>query len=157
LTADDRLTLLKASREISRELFANPRKDAGSESINEEENSRRAREVAQRQGRLALAVLADDWPESARVKAEINNVDELTWHRHLTIAGERVGQLLNRLPEDTDKLCEEASRVDDLKIAADKLRTAVLAARTVDGAVVETRMKSDPAGEQRRLNLYDLL
>jgi hypothetical protein len=157
LTADDRLTLLEASRAISRELFANPRKDAGSESIKEEENSRRARALAQRQGRLALAVLADDWPESARLKAEIENVDEITWHRHLTIAGEYVGQLLNRLPEDADKLCEEAARAEDLKIAADKLRRAVLAARTVEGAAVETRLKGDPAGEQRRLNLYYLL
>ncbi|HEY7425933.1 MAG TPA: VWA domain-containing protein [Gemmataceae bacterium] len=157
LTADDRLTLLAASRDISRELFANPRKDAGSESINEEENSRQARALAQRQGRLALAVLGDEWRESTQIKAEIANVDEITWHRHLTIAGERVGQLLNRLPEDADKLCEKAARADDLKIAADNLRTAVLAARTVEGAVVETRMKSDPAGEQRRLNLYHLL
>ena len=150
--------LRKASREISRELLArldragDAKKDAG------EENARQARQAAQRQGRLALAFLgSENWPEYATVNNAIEVPEEGAWQHSLTRAGESVGQILNRLPEETDLLCEQAAKADDLNRAAAQLRTALRYAHTLPGAAVGTRMKRDPAGEMRRLHWHRLL
>jgi hypothetical protein len=160
LKPDVRLHLLKASAEISRDLFARLDRAGDAKKDSGEDNARQARQAAQRQGRLALALVgvgADEWPEYPAVKNAIDVPEEGAWQNSLTRAGEAVGRLLNHLPEEADALCAQAGKSDDLKSAAVKLRMATRCVPMLAGAAIGTRMKRDPAGELRRLACHRLL
>jgi hypothetical protein len=155
---DRRLSLIKASRDISRELSVSADEGSDAKGISPETNAGQARASALRQGRLALAVLGkDDWPEYEAAAGAIRAPDEDAWYRSLDRAGEAVGAALNRLPESADELSEQAARAEDLEAAAAAVRKAARYARQVEGAAAGPRMKHDPVGEQRRLALHGLL
>jgi Mg-chelatase subunit ChlD len=160
LEPDRRKSLIDASFAISRKLLLeNPLKEGDAGIPSGEENRKRARAAALRQGRLALAMLGgDDWPEEfAKAKNAIDLADEGEWYRSVARAGERIGRFLNELPEMADKQCEEAAGQDNLDKAAALLQSATRYARTIDGAAARTRMTRNPIDEQRRLNMHHLL
>jgi hypothetical protein len=160
LQPDERLPLIKASRHISKMLSMNPPKESA-EDIVGGDLKKEAKTRGLRQGRLALAVLGDDWSKDwsqpATIKKELDNAIEENWQNALARAGTAVGELLNRLPEEADKKCEEAARQDNLDEAAALLQSAARYARIIEGAAAGTRMTQNPIDEQRRLKLHDLL
>jgi hypothetical protein len=156
LPTDVRLSLVRAGAMIARELEEATDKGVNPPAPDPEQSAARARRAAQRQGRLALALLGEDWPDHKEVAAAISRPEEGAWYRSLDRAGERIGAGLNRMPEDAQKRTERAA-TEDLRKAADDLREASRLARQMPGYAVGTRLTDDPVGARRRLALYHLL
>jgi serine/threonine protein kinase len=157
LPAEDRMKLIQDSHDVSKTLFEKTPKEGNAENSGGEREHKQARLAAQRQGRLARSALGDDWPESADIQKELGNATEESWRNALTSAGEHVGRLLNRLPEETDARCRKAADSEDEKTADKELRSAVRNARVMEGAAVDLRMKRNPIEEKRRLDWCHLL
>jgi hypothetical protein len=152
-----RLELVQASRQISHKL--NEETAAAGDArldFTPEDNTKRFQEMAQRQGRIALAVLGSDWLERGEVENAVLRPDQTGWWRSLVQAGERIGTALNDMPEKAQALDEHASKAD-LKEAVADLQKAARLVRQVEGAVVGGRLTADPVRAQRLLLLHELL
>jgi hypothetical protein len=156
LKTEDREKLISDSDAIA----ANLRKVAQGKEISPEENLRRARAAAQREGRLALAALGE--PVDDRLRAfrraqeALDEGKEADWFEPLDRSGSFVGEELNRLPELANEAAEKAAH-EPLPAAGEKLHVAARQTRQLGGGVGEDRLPHDPIGEQRRLLLHDLL
>jgi hypothetical protein len=157
LPAEQRMKLLQDSRDVSKTLFEKTPREGNAENSGGEREHKQARQAALRQGRLALSVLGNDWPESGQIQKELGNATEESWQNALTRAGGYVGGLLNRLPEETDELCKKAAESVDPKLADKQLVSAARNARVMESAAVDLRMKRNPIEEKRRLDWHHLL
>jgi hypothetical protein len=152
--SDDREKLIKDSDAIAADL----RKVSQGKEISPEETLRRARAAAQRQGRLALAMLGNQSNPQGFSAAQ-NALDagsEVDWFGALNRSGDYLGKEINSLPELANQAAEAAAH-EPLPAAAIKLSTAARQTRQIGGGVGEDRLPHDPIGEQRRLLLHDLL
>jgi hypothetical protein len=157
-----RMELLADSRRISYTLNIETSKASEAGGINPQENAKSTQDAAQRQGRLALAVLGEG--EFKRQQAEpgfeqvagwIERPEEGHWWRSLDKVGEEVGRLFNQLTADAEQLTG-TGRQDSLEKARPDLQKAALLARKLDGAAA-AGLAVDPVGEYRRLLTHDLL
>jgi hypothetical protein len=152
-----RMTLVQASRRMARKFDAATPRATSAAGADSEKTAEQARRAAQRQGRLAVALLGEDWPEHRDAAEAILHPAEGNWEGSLARAGQRVGEVLNRMPEDAQARTEKAAKAD-LETAAAELRVAARLARQVEGSLVgPPRLTADPVGQQRRLALHDLL
>jgi len=163
IAPDLRKQLLLKSREISAKLNVETDKATEVAGRTKEQNSEMAREQAQRQGRLALAMIGKDEFERQRPKLSFEDVqgyvkkpDEVQWWRSMQRAGEQIGQRLEQMPDDAEKLALDG-RTSDLEVAAGQLRTASSLGHRLGGAAVLSWLTVDPVGENRRLQVHDLL
>jgi hypothetical protein len=164
LDADLRRQLLQKSRQISYTLNvegANKASEAGG--LTKEQNAQMMREMAQRQARLALAMLGEDEFKRQQapvsftdVDALVKRPDEVQWWRSLLKAGEQIGQRLTQMPADAERLADEG-RQSDLEKASDQLRTAASLSHRLGAAGAATFLSDNPVVECRRLQTHDLL
>lgn len=170
---DLRIKLLMNAKAASRTFHVKTMDDKTSDApgITEERNTEVARQTAQRQGRMALAVLGQRWFDDpvlfvGRASEKYGEVEnrikkfhtEERWWQSLARAEEEVGLRWRRMPEEIVKLTEN-SRKSNLKMAAGDLVSGERLARQMDGAGAAFLAKQsiNPVDEHRRLVLHDLL
>jgi hypothetical protein len=161
--------LLKNSRAIAYELHAQPPKEAGGQgAMTAADNARRARAAAQRQARMALAVLGEEWfdivSERSREGLRFARASELAdgpgteeWWGPLTQVGDQVAQRWARLLGEVSEQTKAGREAPDLGAARARLREAARWARHLDGAAASLLGQADPVEENRRVELHDLL
>jgi hypothetical protein len=164
-----RIKLLTNARAISQSIFVKSSTDPSDPApMSEERNAELARRAAQREGRMALAVLGQAWFDDdslqigrasekyGDVENRIKNfVTEEKGPASLLRAGEEVGLRWRKIPEQANRRTDEA-RKSELKIARTETAAAARIARLADGASA-TSFTVNPADELRRLHTYDLL
>lgn len=164
-----RIKLLTNARAISQSIFVKSSTDPSEpKPMSEERNAEIARRMAQRQGRMALAVLGQTWFDDdslqiGRATEKYNDVENrirnfVTEERgaaSLLRAGDEVGLRWRKMPEQANRRTDDA-RKSDLKVARTELSAAARIARLADGAAA-TSFTINPADDLRRLHTYDLL
>lgn len=170
---DLRVKLLMNAKAASRtfHLKTMDEKTSDAPGISEEKNTELARQTAQRQGRMAIAVLGQRWFDDpllfvgrpSEKYAEVENRikkfhTEEQWWASLSRAAEEIGLRWRRMPEEIVKLTEN-SRKSNLKLAVNDLISGDRIARQMDGAGAAFLVKQsvNPVDEQRKLQLHDLL
>ena len=112
-------------------------------------------EAAQIQGRFALHLLGNKHSVSEAVDPIIARPGG-DWQTSLGQAGDKLGEAFNdqihKLYEDTDK--SSSAPLDD---AAPLLRAAAVKVRLAPGAAVAAWAGLDPVGENRRVQMYELM
>lgn len=160
---DLRRQLLSWSRKISATLNEQSAKEASAAGgVTKEENAKQVRESAQRQGRLALEMIGEE--EFKRLEHEkysvvenwIKTADESAWWKSLVKVGDEIGFRLTHEAIDADKLAQDGHQLP-LDKAAEPLRVACGLGHRLDGAGAASLGSVDPVGEERRLQLHDLL
>ena len=153
----DRATLLEKSRSISRGL-----ESAGS-FTGADVTKVVPQEMAQRQGRMAVAVLGrrgfgartGGLPKDD-VAALIAQPDRSAWWESLTAAGAEIGAAFTALPEQAAKRVKEGS-LRTPETAADEVRQAAALTRLIDGATRLPARTINPVAEERRYRTHLLL
>ncbi|MFL5339344.1 MAG: vWA domain-containing protein [Gemmataceae bacterium] len=167
--ADVRARRLKELRAISTALLVKPR--SAETKSGEGKASVSVQELAQRQGRMALAMLGSRWVEDKQLRnspdrgAAPHSYEKLkgmiaepgtSWWEQLQYeAGEQIGWHWRRLREDLDRLTAEA-RTQDLVDAGNLLRRGDSLARSLDSTTA-LAPGSRPAGAYRELRLHYFL
>ena len=164
-----RIKLLTNARAISQQIFVKSSSDPSDPgALGEERQAELARRAAQREGRMALAVLGQTWFDDDSLKigrvtetyGDIENrvknfLTEEKGAASLLRAGDEVGLRWRKMPEQGNRRTDEA-RKSDLKAARTELTAAARIARLADGASATT-FSVNPADELRRMRTYDLL
>jgi hypothetical protein len=147
-----RVQLIRRQTDIAQAL--SDKRDPNAAAPTGEDQERRARAAATRQGRLALAALGEDAPEDARNAVE--RPQEGQWWLSFRRAGERVGDAFQAVGRRAENAAQAARRAPpDRAVAA--LRRSTAAARLLSGAAAEAVFgKSDPFDEMRRAALHEL-
>jgi hypothetical protein len=155
IPAAERAKLLDEWARISFELNVGTKQAEKRSGVDKEQNARFAQSLAQRQGRFAVRFLGIDSP-GAKELEQIITRPEGEWQRSLNRAGDQIAAALNKQSrdayEDTDK-----GRKSPLAEAGPLLRTAALRVRFADGAAVAAWPTLDPVGENRSLQMYELM
>jgi hypothetical protein len=155
--------LLKNSRAIAYKLHAQPPKEAAGQGMPPAENARRAREAAERQARMALAVLGEEWFNGAKEGPKYARASELAdgpgpeWWKSLTQVGDQVANRWAGLSVEVREGTKAGREAADLDAARARLREAARRARHLDGAAASLLGPGDPVEENRRVELHDLL
>jgi hypothetical protein len=163
-----RQELLSKAWDISREFHL---KTLKSEEVSEapltsEDNSKLARGIAQREGRLALAALGWDWFddssfESADSYRTVTNVldgfsPDTNWSKSLATAGDNIGLRWRKMAEKIDHLLENG-RKSNLQTSREDFSAAERLARQLDASSVGLLGSADAVQQSRRLRMHDLL
>jgi hypothetical protein len=160
LPVDRRTKLLQDLRSISRHLNDKSQTQSAPTSA----TPFNAKEWAQRQGRMALALLGDRWVEDAEARAgaprgsvslhfgdlkqRILQPNVGAWWDSLNEAGEQIGWHWRAIPSAVSADLDEAGQVE-LKVAPKHLTRAGRLARLADSATPLAKGRS-PANEERR-------
>ncbi len=152
----------RASRRLLIEASAQP---AHATQVSAEHQRSQAKLMARRQGRLALAVLGQNWFDTCQgddfesYEQVVHRLDvfevEENWWNSLAVAGDQVQQRWLRMPETMQKLIDE-SKHNDRTQAACMLSEADVLSRQVDGAHA-SQLNIDPAEAYRHLQLQGLI
>jgi hypothetical protein len=154
LDAEPRMELLVQLRDASHRLNAD--KPSGVTDWPKLQQSQAEMKSGQRRGRLALAALGKHNPAVKDAEQAITRPDEGAWGRSLARAGERIGgayqEMAAKVYADTEK-----GRQEPLKDARTTLHQAASQSQQLSGAAVAAWAALDPIGENRRVELHDLL
>jgi hypothetical protein len=157
IEAPVRKKLLEDSRRISATLHRKGSQSQGSGAATS------AKETAQRQARMALAVMGERWITAFHSREGFGLVQGLIgrpggeWSRELTKAGDLMGQCWQQSPAKIRELIASSQSVENAAQADADLAFADLLARQIDGADVRSLAPNDPVAELRRVQVQDLL
>ncbi len=155
IDADVRMNLLRNARKISLALNLETA-DAAAQNA-DADAAGRAKALAFQQGRLAVAVLGKDNADGKRATDLLQRIDEQIWQNDLDTAGAEIGRGFQALGRNAAEAADKARKAPIAEAAA-PLRQAALATRFLDAAEADAWMASaDPAAENRRVQLHDLL
>src|SRR5262249_10969059 len=155
IPAAERAKLLDEWARISFELNVGTKKAEERSGLDKEQNARVAQSVAQRQGRFAVRFLGIDSP-GAKELEHIIREPGAEWQRSLNSAGDQLAEALNKRSRDAFEDTEKGRKAP-LGEAGPLLRTAALRVRFATGAAVAAWPALDPVGENRSLQMYELM
>src|SRR5262249_41926907 len=122
-----------------------------------------AKEVAQQQGRMAVAMLGERSITAFLGRDGFGLVQGLIgrpggeWSKSVTQAGDQLAQCWQQAPGKIGEWVTTSHTQENAVRADADLAMADLFTRQVDGATARRLSPLDPPGEQRRLQVHDLL
>ncbi len=154
---DVRMNLLRNARKISLALNLEAADAAAQKEESAADAASRAEAQAFQQGRLAVAELGKDDADGKRAADLLQRTDEQVWQDDLDTAGDDIGRGFRLLALNAADAADKARKAP-IAEAAVPLRQAALATRFLDAGEADVVLaKVDPAAENRRVQLHDLL